>query len=162
MIMSSLNKIQKLRPLDMGVYTHSFVSGKQQNYIDTQYFFDKETKRFYAKVFFHKEAQGQPQIVHGGAIAAVLDETLGAASFMNGYPAVTASFNITYRIPLAIESEVIVETWVEKIDGKKVFLMGKMFDKDESIIAETNGIHIKIPKDKLDSLILEHGQLKIL
>ena len=50
MIMSSLNKIQKLRPLDMGVYTHSFVSGKQQNYIDTQYFFDKETKRFYAKV----------------------------------------------------------------------------------------------------------------
>ena len=40
--------------------------------------------------------------------------------------------------------------------------MGKMFDKDESIIAETNGIYIKIPKDKLDSLILEHGQLKIL
>lgn len=40
--------------------------------------------------------------------------------------------------------------------------MGKMFDKDEAIIAESNGIYIIIPKDKLDSLILEYGKLKIL
>lgn len=105
----------------MNHYNRSFVSGQQQNYIDTQYFFDKGTKRFYAKVFFHKEAQDQPQIVHSGAVAAVLDETLGAASFMNGYPVVTASFSITYRKPLSIESTVIVETWVGKIDGKKFF-----------------------------------------
>ena len=35
------DEFQNLKPYDMSLYLDSSVSGKQQNYIDVQYYFDK-------------------------------------------------------------------------------------------------------------------------
>ena len=68
------DEFQNLKPYDMSLYTYSFVSGKQQNYIDVQYYHDGSLLKFYVRVLFHVETQGAPGIVHGGAIASVMDE----------------------------------------------------------------------------------------
>ena len=147
--MKPADRIKELHSLNMDLYNSSFVSGKQQNYIKTEYFFDRIGSRLLAKIYFTKEAQGAPKTVHGGAIAAVLDETMGVITFLNFNPAVTASLTINYLKPLPVEKVVFVETWIEKNEDKKYLIRGKMVTEDDLLIAEANGIFIKITIDKI-------------
>ncbi len=143
-------EMSKLKAFDMSTYTGSFVSGKQQNYIKIKYFYDEELMNIYAETLFHKEAQGAPGIVHGGAIAAVLDESMGAASFLIKHPAVTATITVDYRKPLPVEKIVIVRTWIEKVIGKKIFICGKLYDSEKTIYANSKGLFIKVTKEEFN------------
>jgi len=62
--MKPADRIKELHSLNMDLYNSSFVSGKQQNYIKTEYFFDRIGSRLLAKIYFTKEAQGAPKTVH--------------------------------------------------------------------------------------------------
>lgn len=133
----------------MDLYDGSFVSGKQQDYIKLQYYFDKASSKLIAKIFFTKDAQGAPRTVHGGAIAAVLDETMGIITFINFSPAVTANLSINFLKPLKVEQDVFVETWIEENDDKKYIIKGRMVTEDETLIADASGLFIKMPMEKV-------------
>ena len=66
-------------------------------------------------------ACGHPSIVHGGAIASVLDDTFGVLFFAsrlgNGF---TANLNVNYRKPLAAGTDVTVHVAVDRVEGRKV------------------------------------------
>jgi len=147
--MNIVDVFQHLTPFDMDAHTDSFVSGKQQQYIDVQYYHDEFLLKFYAKVVFHKETQGAPGIVHGGAIASVLDETMGGVSFLNNLPAVTANLNVNYFKPLPVEQTMYIISLVERTEGKKVFLVGEMYDEAGMLFANAKGIFVTIPNEKI-------------
>jgi len=147
--MKTAERIKELQPLNMDLYDGSFVSGKQQNYIKLQYYFDKITSKLIAKIYFTKDAQGAPLRVHGGAISAVLDETMGIITFLNFNPAVTANLSINFIKPLKVEQDVFVETWIEENDDKKYLIKGKMVTENETLIADASGVFIKMPMDKV-------------
>jgi len=50
-IMKTADRIKELQPLNMDLYDGSFVSGKQQNYIKLQYYFDKITSKLTALLY---------------------------------------------------------------------------------------------------------------
>ncbi|MBN2747817.1 hypothetical protein GM418_20020 [Maribellus comscasis] len=143
------DEFQHLTPYNMNSYTDSFVSGKQQKYIELQYYRDENSLKFYARVLFHVETQGAPGIVHGGAIASVLDETMGAVSFLNKMPAVTASLTVNYHRPLPVEKTVYIITQVEKTEGRKIYIIGKMVDKNQRLFADSKGIFVKVPNERI-------------
>ena len=147
--MKLVDELKGLQPLNMDLYNDSFVSGKQQHYIKAEYYFDKAKGKLIAKIYFTKDAQGAPQIVHGGAIAAVLDETMGVITFLNFNPAVTANLSIKYIKPLKVESDVFVETWIEENEDRKYLIKGRMVAENEIVIAEASGVFIKMPMDKI-------------
>ncbi len=123
--------------------SESFVSGRQQRYIEIQYFRGSKPENFYARVLFHKEAQGATDIVHGGAIAAVFDETMGAICLVLGQPAVTATMTVDYRIPIPVEKEFLVEAHLEKIERRKLFTTARMLDEQQKLFAESKAIYVK-------------------
>lgn len=152
--------ISNLAPLPKNKYVSAFVSGDETDRIKLRYYFDAETGRFYAKVVFGKKAQGPPGHVHGGAVAAVLDEAMGGASWLNGFTALTANLEIMYQNALPLEKEYFIETWVDKIQKKKIYICGKIVSAEGVVFAESNGLFIeksiahfksmgKIPKDFL-------------
>lgn len=143
------DEFQHLTPYDMNSYTDSFVSGKQQKYIELQYYRDENSLKFYARVLFRAETQGAPGIVHGGAIASVLDETMGAVSFLNKMPAVTASLTVNYHRPLPVEKTVYIITQVEKTEGRKIYIIGKMVDENQRLFADSKGIFVKVPNERI-------------
>jgi acyl-coenzyme A thioesterase PaaI-like protein len=147
--MKIADKIKDLQPLNMELYDGSFVSGKQQDYIQLQYYFDKVTSKLITKIYFTKNAQGAPLRVHGGAISAVLDETMGIITFLNFSPAVTANLSINFIKPLKVEKDVFVETWIEENNDKKYLIKGIMVTEDETLVAEASGVFIKMPMDKV-------------
>ena len=143
------DEFQNLKPYDMNLYLYSFVSGKQQNYIDVHYYYDENLLKFYVRVLFHVETQGAPGIVHGGAIASVMDEAMGGVAFLNHLPAVTGSLTLNYHRPLPVETTMYITTSIEKTEGKRVYIVGKMFDGDGVLFADSKGIFVKVPSERI-------------
>lgn len=71
---------------------------------------------------------GHPSIVHGGLTAALLDQTLGAATFV-AQPTktcFTANLSVNYRKPLPAHTIVAVRCVVTRIEGRKLHATGRV------------------------------------
>jgi uncharacterized protein (TIGR00369 family) len=102
-----------------------------------------EDKSITAKVTFDEHKQGGPGILHGGAIAAVLDEAMGVAAFEHGKGGFTATMTINYHRPIPLFHKVTVRAWIEKSEGKKVYAVCETFLEDGSLAASGTGLFIE-------------------
>jgi len=124
----------------------SFVSGLAASTERTRvaYFRDPDSDHLHASVWFGPQAEGPPGSVHGGAIAAVLDEAMGAVCWLNGHPVVGARITINYRnlTPLGFSGR--VESWIEAIAGRKISLKSALTDMDGKVHAEGEALFIEM------------------
>ena len=51
--------------------------------------------------------------------------------------------------PLPVETTMYITTSIEKTEGKKVYIMGKMFDGNGVLFADSKGIFVKIPNERI-------------
>ena len=144
-----------VQPFPSGPSSRSFVSGDAASAERTrvEYFRNPENNHLLADVWFGPHTEGPPESVHGGAIAAVLDEAMGAVCWMNGHPVVGARITITYlhMTPLGFVGR--VESWIEQIDRRKIFLKSQLSDAHGKIHAEGEALFIELQpelKAKLD------------
>ena len=89
---------------------------------------------------------GPPNHVHGGVVAAVMDELLGAVNVVNDLGAMTGTLTIRYRRPTPLFEEIRMEGHTGEAEGRKVFARGKMWHGDE-LLAEAEGIFIRVGDD---------------
>jgi len=106
----------------------------------------------YAKAWFGKNTMGPPGHVHGGAMAATLDEAMGAVCWMNELQVVAATITISFTEMLPVESETIVEATIERIDGRKVYLRSTLKDLVGKTIAEGTGLFIVLREETMRAL----------
>ena len=106
----------------------------------------------YAKAWFGARTMGPPGHVHGGAMAATLDEAMGAVCWMNGHKVVAATITINFLSMLPIETETIVEASIESIDGRKIQLRAKLKEPSGRIITEGSGLFIVLKDEALKAL----------
>jgi acyl-coenzyme A thioesterase PaaI-like protein len=109
-----------------------------------QYFRNPDNGHLIAKVWFGPHTEGPPESVHGGAIAAVLDEAMGAVCWMNGHPVVGARIAIDYRhmTPLGFSGQ--VESWIERIERRKIFIKSQLRDEHGTVFAEGEALFIEL------------------
>ncbi|XP_035528065.1 acyl-coenzyme A thioesterase THEM4 [Morone saxatilis] len=88
--------------------------------------------------------------VHGGAIATMIDTVTGThASFLSG-PVVTANLNINYRRPIPLGSTVLIESSLDKKEGRKLFFSCKVTSTDGSKVhTETTVLFVSISASHL-------------
>ena len=106
----------------------------------------------YAKAWFGRKTMGPPGHVHGGAMAATLDEAMGAAAWMNTHRCVAATITISFLAMLPIESETIVEAQIEKVEGRKISLRATLKDLSGKAVAEGTGLFIVLKDEVLKNL----------
>ncbi len=94
---------------------------------------------------FDSLKQGAPGIVHGGAIAAVLDEAMTAAIFAAGKPALTVNLMIDYRAIVRIDTPVQITGRVDMIERRKLFTVAKIILPDGTVAAEAKALFITSP-----------------
>ena len=136
----------------MDAYKQSFVSGDQQDRIKVEYFFNQNSGHFYAKIYFGNNTQGPPNHVHGGAISSVLDEAMGGAAWLNGYPGVTIQLKVSFHEPLKLKSEVLIDAWVDKVKGKMVWINSKLTRIDGILCAEAVGTFFLLSKERFQEM----------
>ncbi len=86
---------------------------------------------------------GPPGMVHGGVVALVIDELLGAVNVCLGLGAFTGTLTIRYERPTPIETDLEVESWVDRTEGRKVFTVGTI-SAGGIVTARAEGIFIRV------------------
>ena len=75
-----------------------------------------------AQVVFGAAFEAAPGRVHGGMVAAVLDDIAGFALGFEGEPGFTGTLKVVYRAPVPIERTIEFRTWVRGREGRKLFV----------------------------------------
>lgn len=101
-------------------------------------------ERYEASLSFNEHHQAGPGIVHGGLVAAALDEACGLLATWYRFPTVTARIFVRYRRPVPINRELAVRAWVEGTRGRRIHIRGELRD-DEEILAETRAAFLHVP-----------------
>ncbi len=91
---------------------------------------------------------GPPGTVHGGVVAMVLDELLGAVNACLGLGAFTGTLTIRYERPTPIDADLEMESRVERTEGRKVFTVGTI-SAGGVVTARAEGVFIRVDRDAL-------------
>jgi acyl-coenzyme A thioesterase PaaI-like protein len=139
-------------PFPAGPAKQSFVSGTAaRDRTRVTYYRTADSDHLHASVWFGQAAEGPPDSVHGGAIAAVLDEAMGAVCWMNQHPVVGARITINYRhmVPLGFSGR--VESWIDHIERRKCFITSKLTDADGKVYAEGEALFVKLTPEQIEA-----------
>jgi len=93
------------------------------------------------EVIFSDAYNGPPAGVHGGVLAGMFDELLGAACVVNDVGGFTGTLNIRYRSPSPLREPIMMHAWIDRIEGRKTFVRGT-FHHGEILLLEGEGIFI--------------------
>jgi acyl-coenzyme A thioesterase PaaI-like protein len=124
----------------------------ENNHVRLAYFRKPGEGTLYAKAWFGAKTMGPPGHVHGGAMAATLDEAMGAAAWMNNYRSVAATITISFLAMLPIETETTVEAQIDRVEGRKVHLRSSLKDPSGRTVAEGTGLFVVLREDQLRAL----------
>jgi acyl-coenzyme A thioesterase PaaI-like protein len=106
----------------------------------------------YAKAWFGKKTMGPPGHVHGGAMAATLDEAMGAVAWMNQFQCVAATIKISFLEMLPVETETMVEARIDRVEGRKIHLRASLTNPARKVVAEGTGLFIVLRAEVLKAL----------
>ncbi|XP_054903761.1 acyl-coenzyme A thioesterase THEM4 isoform X2 [Poeciliopsis prolifica] len=76
--------------------------------------------------------EGPPGHVHGGAIATMIDTVTGTHASMLSALVMTANLNVNYRSPIPLGSTVLIESILDKEEGRKMYLSCRVTSTDGS------------------------------
>ncbi len=96
-----------------------------------------------ADLHFDERFHGGPGLVHGGAIAAFLDDLLGFVPMAHGIPAVTAELDVSYRRPVPLRHHVRGRGWLTGRDGRKAWARGVVED-DGGLFAVADALFVAV------------------
>ena len=93
---------------------------------------------------FDERHQGGPGIVHGGFVAAALDEAVGLLATWYAFPSVTARIFVRYRRPVPINSELLLRAWLVDSTERRLHVDGSIGDGEEPL-AECRAALLHVP-----------------
>ena len=93
---------------------------------------------------FDERHQGGPGIVHGGLVSAALDEACGLLATWYRFPAVTARIFVRYRLPVAINTELLVHAQLVSERGRRLHVTGTLTDGND-VFAEARAAFLHVP-----------------
>ena len=130
----------------------SYLSGDPESQAVRVCYFFRESDRFLlAKAWFGPGAKGPPGHAHGGAMAALLDESMGVCAWQAGVPVLAAKIEISYRRSLPLGSVVSVEAWIERIEGRKLSIKSRLLGADGELYSEGEGLFLKLNKEQKEA-----------
>ncbi|QZN84868.1 MULTISPECIES: PaaI family thioesterase [Cellulomonadaceae] len=93
---------------------------------------------------FDERHVGAPGVVHGGAVATVLDDLFGFLPYLVGTPAVTRQLTVDYLSPVLVGVTYRIEATVTSREDRKVFVVATVSDLDERTVATSSAVFITV------------------
>jgi acyl-coenzyme A thioesterase PaaI-like protein len=105
-----------------------------------------------AHVTFGPAYEGPPGCVHGGFVAAVFDDVLGATQSLSGTQGMTAHLAVDYRSPSPLGVPLHLRGWVDRHDGRKIWARAEMRAEDR-LCAEATALFIAMTPEVFQRLL---------
>ncbi len=96
-------------------------------------------------VRFRRFHLGRNGAVHGGALAQMWDSVLGFAAFRltRSLKQRTAYLHVNYRKIAPIEKELQVDARIDRTEGRKIFVAGRLLDGD-AVLSDAEALFVKL------------------
>lgn len=139
-----------------------FVCGRLNQHGLHMHFYQPAPGEVQAKITVPDHFQGYPGVVHGGVVAAMLDEVSGRAIPMEAGGEstrflVTASLEIRYRRPVPTGQPVELKGHLLSDNGRVAKVRGEIFGQNGVLLAEADGVMVNMP----DALLEESRQAQL-
>ena len=113
-------------------------------------FYTHSPEKVRADLWVPSEYEGYPGIVHGGILAAILDECGGRAQMTDPDRfMVTAQLNVRYRLPVPTETALVVLGEAGDRRGRVSYARSEIQNLDGEILAEAELVLVDIPGSQL-------------
>jgi acyl-coenzyme A thioesterase PaaI-like protein len=135
---------------------HCFVCGRENPYGLHLEFYETAPGELTVDYTVPEQYQGYPGLVHGGVVAAMLDEITGRVH-MGGYPPrfmYTAKLVLRYRknVPIGQPLRIIGKAGASK--GRTAVATGQIFGQDGELLAEAEALLVNVPEGLVDKVDL--------
>ena len=101
-------------------------------------------EEYEAYLAFDERHQGGPGLVHGGLVAAALDEACGLLATWYRFPTVTARIFVRYRRPVPINTELLARAELTSERGRRLRVAAQIGDGNE-VLAEARAAFLHVP-----------------
>lgn len=104
-----------------------------------------EDGRLRGTTSFRRYHLGRNGAVHGGVLAHLFDSLMGFTAFtLSGSPKNrTAFLHVNYRRIAPIDKELQVDAGIDRIEGRKIFVVGRLLDGDD-VLCEAEALFVKL------------------
>lgn len=127
-----------------------FLCGRENHIgLKMSWYSDIEKQQVISSVTVPPEFNGFPGFVHGGIIAALLDETAGRAIIINGNHddiMATASLEISYQKPTPIDVPLTLVGWVVRPGTNRARVAGEIRLSDGTVTASCTALIVRPPQ----------------
>lgn len=97
------------------------------------------------EVQFSRFSVGGNKAVHGGVLPLLFDSMFGMVIHATGRPiSRTAFLHVDYRKVTPIDTTLTARSWVREAEGRKAFVNAELRHPDGSLLAEANGLMIRL------------------
>ncbi|MBI3214609.1 MAG: PaaI family thioesterase [Mycobacterium sp.] len=97
------------------------------------------------RVTFSRYHVGGNYAVHGGVLPLLFDSIFGMVIHAAGRPiSRTAFLHVDYRKVTPIDTELNARGWIRDTDGRKAFVNAELRDAEGNVLAEANGLMLRL------------------
>ncbi|HXC33792.1 MAG TPA: PaaI family thioesterase [Verrucomicrobiae bacterium] len=107
---------------------------------------DDARQRIVGRFRLGEEYQGGSGFLHGGIIALLLDEAMSKASRFHSVSAVTAELRVEYKRPIRVDTEIVVEGFVARREGRQLYHEGEIRNEAGELMARGEGRFVIIDR----------------
>lgn len=104
----------------------------------------REGDEVVAEHLFEPRHGGGPGIVHGGAVATVVDDVLGFLLYVAMKPGVTRKLEVEYLKPVLVGTRYVVRARVDSVDGRKMWFSCEGTDPDGVVAFRGSGLFLAV------------------
>ncbi|MBJ7608900.1 MAG: PaaI family thioesterase [Candidatus Dormibacteraeota bacterium] len=96
---------------------------------------------------------GFPGFVHGGLIAAVLDDVMGRCSVLQRRWVVTGRMETRFRAGAPIGAHLRVEGWMTRLTRRGMLAESALRSENGVVLAQASGTYLSIPRTLIDRMV---------
>lgn len=110
------------------------------------------------RVWFGDGADGPPMHAHGGAVAYILDEAMGAIAWMGGHPVVAARLEFQYSLPTPLYVDLHLFARVKAATKRRVTVETELRLPGGGICVSGRGEFARLTLNKIESFMSALGK----
>jgi acyl-coenzyme A thioesterase PaaI-like protein len=95
--------------------------------------------------------EGAPGLLHGGLLAAAIDEVLGMTTSFSGSPGMTRELTVRYERPTPIHVELRFTGRLDRVDGRRLYVSCEV-EADGVRTATAHGVFVQVGGEKFAEL----------
>ena len=139
--------------LSQGSNNYCFVCG-QTNPIGLKLKFYLENNSYVVTEFTpRKEHCGWKNVVHGGILCAIMDETMSwAVLHIKKETGVTKEMNLKFKHPVFINEKIMIRSKITNASKKEIRLLSEIINQNGVICTVAEGIYAILDKEKINNL----------